>query len=338
VSVAAKRKVRLRRAAAVAVVCAVFAGATALAVARTVAGPAALRPVPGSGEFHFSGKTTAFGAPANVVGTATTKVIPAAIKPGEPARFVVDVTYTATDQAVPCPSGSGSGTVPGQTVADPRFPLTSIRPGHGGEDLFVGRVFDAPADATDRVNGQTWKCGPPNSVTRTGGYDARVPGSATAKYAPGCYAPFPSDGTPIVSYLDPNATFEGTFATLSVGGVDCTSSATAGPKTFTDSFSAVGQTKPHAVAVPLAKTRAEVTLRWTKPGDRFTIANVVLVPKRKTASVTQAAKLKITFGALTPTSLSIRIGNLTPGKLTFKIVSKRLNGTTTVRTRIILKT
>jgi len=317
----------------------VFAGATALAVARTVAGPTSLRPVPGSGEFHFSGKTTAFGAPADVVGTATTKVIPAAIKPGEPARFVVDVTYTATDQAVPCPSGSGSGTVPGQTVADPRFPLTSIRPGHGGEDLFVGRVFDAPADATDRVNGQTWKCGPPNSVTRTGGYDARVPGSATAKYAPGCYAPFPSDGTPIVSYLGPDATFEGTFATLSVGGVDCAAAATGVPAAtaFTDTFSAAGQAKPHAVAVPATRTKAEVTLRWTKPGDSFTVAGVLLVPKRKTASVGQAEKLKITFFSLTPTSVGVRISFLTPGKLTFRIVSKRVSGRTTVRTRVILK-
>ena len=332
-SVAAKRKVRLRRAAAVAVVCAVFAGATTLGVARTVAGPAALRPVPGSGEFRFSGK----GSVGVAEGTVTTKVIPAAIKPGEPVRFIVDVTWTDTDQGSACPYGSGSGAVPGQTGKYQFVDILFIRPGHG-EDLLANKGFAPPADTTTRMDGFTFACGPPNKATRTEGYDARVPGSTTASMKPGCYAPYPgATGIPI-AYLGPDATFEGTFATLSVGGVDCTSSATAGPKTFTDSFSAVGQTKPHAVAVPLAKTRAEVTLRWTKPGDRFTIANVVLVPKRKTASVTQAAKLKITFGALTPTSLSIRIGNLTPGKLTFKIVSKRLNGTTTVRTRIILKT
>ena len=106
---------------------------------------------------------------------------------------------------------------------------------------------------------------------------------------------------------------------------------------FADTFNAAGQTKPHAVAVPAEKTKAEITLRWTKPGDRFTIADVVLVPKRKTASVARAEKLKITFFSLTPTSMGVRIGNLAPGKLTFRIVSKKQNGTTTVRTRAILK-
>jgi len=106
---------------------------------------------------------------------------------------------------------------------------------------------------------------------------------------------------------------------------------------FTDTFSAAGQAKPHAVTVPAGKTKAEITLRWTKPGDRFTIADVVLVPKRKTASVARAEKLKITFFSLTPTSMGVRIGNLAPGKLTFRVVSKKQNGTTTVRTRVILK-
>jgi len=106
---------------------------------------------------------------------------------------------------------------------------------------------------------------------------------------------------------------------------------------FSDTFSAAGQAKPHAVAVPAAKTKAELTLRWTKPGDRFTITDVLLVPKRKTSSVAQTEKLKITFFSLTPTSMGVRIGNLAPGKLTFRIVSKKQNGTTTVRTRIILK-
>ena len=106
---------------------------------------------------------------------------------------------------------------------------------------------------------------------------------------------------------------------------------------FTDTFTAAGQAKPHAVAVPAGKAKAEITLAWTKPGDRFTIADVVLVPKRKTASVARAEKLKITFFSLTPTSMGVRIGNLAPGKLTFRVVSKKQNGTTTVRTRVILK-
>ena len=137
-------------------------------------------------------------------------------------------------------------------------------------------------------------------------------------------------GSPSTSTYSMTAAYNLVRAGATTGGVPA---ATA----FSDTFSAAGQAKPHAVAVPAAKTKAELTLRWAKPGDRFTIADVLLVPKRKTASVTQAEKLKITFFSLTPTSMGVRIGNLAPGKLTFRIVSKKQNGTTTVRTRVILK-
>jgi len=269
------------------------------------------------------------------VGTARTTVIPSAIKPGEPARFIVDVTWTETDQLSPCPYGR-SGTTPSQTARYPQFPLTSIRPGHG-EDLLTYHVFDAPADSTNRLNGSRVECGPPNRITRTEGYDAHVPGSATAKYAPGCYAPFPSGGSNTVGFSGPDATFEGTFATLSVGGVDCTGAVASASPAFTDTFSAAGQARPHAVDVPATRTKAELTLRWKKPGDRFTVAGVLLVPKRKTSSVGQATKLKITFFARTPTSLGMRITNLAPGKLTFQVVGQKVSGRATVRTHVVLK-
>ena len=313
--------------------CAALAGAAVAFAGSTAGGPETLRPVSGSGEFQFSGKGT-FG---DVTGTATTKVVPAAIKPGDPVRFTVNVTWTETDQMPSCAFGSASGSTPSQSVKQSQIPLTSIRPGHG-EDLSVSRVADAPdADYTGRVNGSTWVCGPPNHITRTEGYDASVSGSATAKYAPGCYAPFPSAGYPVTSYLGPNATFQGTFATLSVGGVNCATGATTAGTAFTDTFSAAGQAKPHAVAVPAKKTKAEITLRWAKPGDRFTIAGVVLVPKRKTSSVGRAEKLKITFFSRTGTSLGIRITNVSQGKLSFRIVSTKVSGRTTVRTRVVLK-
>lgn len=324
--------VRLRRIAVAVIVCAALVGAAVAFAGPTAGGPETLRPVPGSGEFRFSGKGT-FG---DVTGTATTKVIPAAITPGEPVRFIVDIRWTETDQNPSCSYGSDSGATPSQTVNYQQVPLTAIRPGHG-EDLSVGRVTDARADLTGRINGATWACGPPNHITRNEGYEARVPGSATANYAPGCYAPFPSAGSNTVSYLGPNATFEGSFATLSVGGVNCTGGGATAPQTFTDSFNASGQARPHAVAVPPKKTRAEVTLRWTKPGDRFTVAGVVLTPKRTTASVGRAEKLKITFFSLTPTSVGVRISFLTPGKLTFRVVGKTVSGRATVRTRVVLK-
>ena len=318
----------------VAVVCAVFVGATALAVARTVAGPAALRPVPGSGEFRFSGK----GSVGVAEGTVTTKVIPAAIKPSEPVRFIVDLRWTDTDQGYACPYGSGSGAVPGQTGKIPQVTILFIRPGHG-EDLLANKGFAPPADTTRTMNGFTYACGPPNRITRTEGYDARVPGSTTASMKPGCYAPYPGNDAIPIAYLGPDATFEGTFATLSVGGVDCAAAATGVPAAtaFTDTFSAAGQAKPHAVTVPATRTKAELTLRWTKPGDRFTVAGVLLVPKRKTSSVGQAAKLKITFFARTPTSLGVRITNLAPGKLTFEVVGQKVSGRATVRTHVGLK-
>lgn len=321
--------VRLRRIVVAAIGCAALAG-VAVAVARPAAGaPEALRPVAGAGELRFTG-TDAFGV---VTGTATTKVVPATIKPGEPVRFTVNMTWTETDQMTPCPYGSASGSTPSQTTTYQEFAPTSIRPGHG-EDLLANHGIVAPADVTSRVNGSTWACGPPNHITRTEGYEARVPGSATTHYTPGCYAAFPN----AVGLISQDLTMNGTFATLSVGGVNCATGAVAAGPVFTDTFSASGQVKPHAVAVPPGRTRAEVTLRWTKPGDRFTLAGIVLAPKRQTASVGRAEKLKITFFALSPTAMRVGIRFLTLGKLTFRVVSKRVSGLTTVRTRVVLKT
>jgi hypothetical protein len=317
------------------IVCAVATGATTLAMARPFAGgPATLQPAPGSGQFRFAGTGTSGSA---IEGTATTKVVPATIKPGEAATFTVGLTWTETDQKATCSFGSASGSTPGQTFKGETFPLQPIRPGHGEDLLVAARVTNAPADYTGNNNASTWTCGPPNRLTRTEGYVARVSGADTAKYAAGCYAASPSAGYPAYAYLGAGATYEGTFATLSVGGVDCTGGAAPAATAFTDTFSAAGQAKPHAVTVPATRTKAEVTLRWAKPGDRFTIASVVLVPKRKTASVGQAEKLKITFFSVTPTSVGVRITNLAPGKLTFRVVSKKQNGTTSVRTRVILK-
>jgi hypothetical protein len=324
---------RLRQRLITAFACACVAGLAAVAAAGPLAGgPEALRPVAGSGEFRFSGSTQS----GTITGTATTKAVPSAIKPGEPVRFVVSVTWTETTQIAPCPFGSASGSVPNQTEKLPTFPLISIRAGRG-EDVVTGRVIDAPADSTARRNGVTWQCGPPNRATRTESFDARVPGSGTADYAPGCYAPAPSAGSAIVGPLGQTGTFEGTFATLSVGGAVCTGAAAAPRQTFTDTFTTSGQVRSHAVAVAPNRTRADVTLRWARPGDRFTVAGVVLAPTRKTQAAGRAQKLKITFFSRTATSIGVRITNLQQGKLTFRVVGKKVSGRATVRTRVVLK-
>ena len=311
------------------IVCAGIAGLTTIAGARPTAGGLdALRPVPGSGTLHFTDTDTSFGG--LYTGTVTTKATPAVIKPGEPVKLVVDMKWTLTDQRSPCPYTPGVD--PGQTTKPTSYPLATIRPGHG-EDLSASRVIDASGAGTMRMNGNSTACGPPNTLKRAEGWDAVIPGSSTAGWAPGCYAPFPQ----ILNSLNLTATYDGTFATVSVGGVDCATGASAAGTAFTDTFSTAGQAKPHAVAVPARKTKAEITLRWAKPGDRFTVAGVVLVPKRKTSSVGRAEKLKITFFSRTGTSLGIRITNVSQGKLSFRIVSTKVSGRTTVRTRVVLK-
>ena len=330
---------RQRRIAVVAAVCATFAGLAAFAVARPLTGgPGVPQIAAGSGTFTYITTKlpiTAFG-PVVATGTVTTRTIPAAIKPGEPVRFIVETRFVETYEKSPCPFEPGAD--PGSSNVSTRFPLSWIRPGHGEDILDAGRVHDIDGTMTTRgFNAQTSTCGPPR-ITRVTSYDTRMTGAQTAGLSAGCYA-HALFGIGLLP-LPPETTYAGTFATLSVGGVDCTSGGTAAavPVTaFADTFSTAGQAKPHAVAVPAAKTKAELTLRWTKPGDRFTIADVVLVPKRKTASVGRAEKLKITFFSVTPTSMGVRIGNLAPGKLMFRVVSKKLSGTTTVRTRVILK-
>ena len=301
-----------------------------IAGARSTSGIADLRPAAGSGTLTFSGKGT-FGT---VKGTVTTKVVPSSITPGEPARFTMEISWTETGQSPQC----APGTNPGQTHPTTQFPLVTIRPGHG-EDLAMPRIVDAVGDVTVVWGDGVLTCGATDTFRQTDSYDARVSGSLTKSYIPSCVAPYPSAGTNVFGNLGPDATYEGTFATLSIGGADCTGAAAPGTpaQTSTDTFTSAGQVKPHAVAVPANRKTAEITLRWAKPTDRFTVAGVVLTPKRKTSSVSQADKLKITFFARTGTTLGVRITNLSPGKLTYRIVATKITGKATVKTKVALK-
>ena len=160
--------------------------------------------------------------------------------------------------------------------------------------------------------------------------------SATLK--PGCYAFWPWFGT-WLGLLSEQAqhTFEGTFALLSVGGVDCTTGSEPAAKTFVDTFGASAEAKPHAVAVPEKRTKAELKLSWARPTDRFTVAGVVLKPKRKTSSAGHTTKVRITFFSVTATSMGVRISGLSPGTLSFRIVGKKVSPGAKVFSRVVFK-
>jgi hypothetical protein len=307
--------------------------ATAAGAQSVAGGPEALRGVPGSGTFTFAGKSNL----GFVKGTVTTTVVPASITPGQPYRATMKLSWTETIQA---PNHCNPGTIPGQTHPNyGAFPLVSpVRPGHGEDLLNHPQIVDAAGNVTNVWGDNVTTCGAIDTVRQTDSYEALVSGSLTKSYTPSCVAPYPSAGTDIVGSLGPDGTYDGTFAVLTIGGAECTSAAApAGGTTTTDTFTAAGQVKPHAVAVPANRTRAEITLRWTKPTDRFTVAGVALTPKRRTSSVSRADKLKITFFARTGTSLGVRIENLAPGRLTYRIVATKVSGKATVRTKTVLK-
>ena len=311
--------------------CVGAAAVASLAGARPTAGAADLKPVAGSGTFTFSGKGN-FGT---VKGTVKTTAVPSSIAPGEPVRLTMEISWTETGQAPQC----YPGTIDGQTHQQSQFPIVTIRPGHGEDLAQQARVVDATGDTTVVWGDNVTTCGATDTVTQTDSYDARVSGSETKSYVPSCISPFPSAGTNVFGNLGPDATFDGTFATVSIGGADCfgTGGSVSSTQTTTDTFTAPGQAKPHAVTVPANRTKAELNLRWAKPTDRFTVAGVVLTPKRKTSAVSQSDKLKITFFARTGTSLGVRITNLSPGKLTYRIVATKVSGKATVRTKTVLK-
>ena len=111
-------------------------------------------------------------------------------------------------------------------------------------------------------------------------------------------------------------------------------------QTFTDTFTAPGQAKPHAVTIPAATKTVDLTIRWPKAGDAFDAAGFVVVRGGKIVARSPALfqaeprKLKITKLKITKTSVTIRVSRLVAGKLKFKVVAKKVSGTTKVTTRV----
>ncbi len=112
------------------------------------------------------------------------------------------------------------------------------------------------------------------------------------------------------------------------------------PSTFTDTFAAAGQTKPHAVKISAATPVSVITVKWTDRRDRFDLSGIQNV--RRTTAARPAAeeqtpeKLKITRQR-TATSLTVRIEKLKPGSLKFKVVAKAVRAPARVVTRVGLR-
>ena len=106
--------------------------------------------------------------------------------------------------------------------------------------------------------------------------------------------------------------------------------------TFRDTFSAVGQAKPHAVKITAVTPVSVVTVKWTDRRDRFDLSgiqNIVRTLSARPAADQRTEKLKITR-LRTATSLTVRIEKLKPGSLKFKVVSKAVQARAVVVTRV----
>ena len=112
------------------------------------------------------------------------------------------------------------------------------------------------------------------------------------------------------------------------------------PSTFTDTFAAVGQTKPHAVKITAATPVSVVTVKWTDRRNRFDLSGIQNIRRtlsaRPTAEAQTPEKLKITRQR-TATSLTVRIEKLKPGSLKFKVVAKAVRAPARVVTRVGLR-
>ncbi len=111
----------------------------------------------------------------------------------------------------------------------------------------------------------------------------------------------------------------------------------AAPRTFTDTFAAAGQTKPHAVRITAATPVAEITVRWTDRRDSFDLSGLQNVRRtsfaRPSVEGQTPEKLKITRRR-TATSVTVRIEKLKPGTLKFKVIAKAVRARARVVTRV----
>jgi hypothetical protein len=95
------------------------------------------------------------------------------------------------------------------------------------------------------------------------------------------------------------------------------------PQAFTDKL-ALGQSKPHAVALGGATRSVQIALTWTNPKDTFTISGLKIVSHGKTiATGARARKLtvKTTKGS---TFVLLKVSRLLKGTLQFRVKATKL--------------
>ena len=102
-----------------------------------------------------------------------------------------------------------------------------------------------------------------------------------------------------------------------------------------DPFAAKGEKRPHSAGIPAEAATIELVTSWTKPGDRFTIANVKLVPRGRSIASAAAPPLKVTT-TRGPNSVKVRVSNVQPGRLTFSVNSERVGKKTKVKTAVAI--
>jgi hypothetical protein len=110
---------------------------------------------------------------------------------------------------------------------------------------------------------------------------------------------------------------------------------------FSDTFTAAGQEKPHAV--PLAPRLKEVKLRvaWKDSRHSFDIVDIRVVRRGVVVARAPSSFQKLKPGKLKitrmrkATSVNIRITKLKPGRLAFDVRAKDVTGRTTVKTRVV---
>ena len=112
-----------------------------------------------------------------------------------------------------------------------------------------------------------------------------------------------------------------------VNKVDAALNCQAVVKTFTDTFTKVGQTKSKVVSVGSNIASTDLTLTWKSPLDTFSIGSIKLKTSNGATVTVSKKRLKIKRTA-GKTFLNVNIKGLKRGKLHFKLKIKKLGSGT----------
>lgn len=108
-----------------------------------------------------------------------------------------------------------------------------------------------------------------------------------------------------------------------VNKVDAALNCQAVAKTFTDTFTKVGQTKSKVVSIGSRTSSSDLTLTWASPLDSFTISRISLKTSSGSTISVSKKRLRIKRSA-GKTFVNANIKGLKRGKLRFKLKLKKL--------------